>query len=612
MRAKKKLSGIGIFGKLILAMMFLSIISAVIILSVAINEQKRILESNLIEEHERLASVAARSIEAGYITHTLPFRTLNQINASEDVLFWWIVNSEGEIYLADNPEMCGKKIGGISWKSQKTLVKDYVYDGEDIKFLIQPLAIGEPGTMEALYIGVSLKSLREATNKMIITSVGYFFMIVAFALILSFLLARRFTKPITQLLEGTRAISRGEFDHRVAIKTGDEIEGLGDSFNNMAERIKSSIEEEKAGRRKTENILNTMIDTLIVLSPDGRIVEANKAAFDLLGYTEAELIGLPFGRIIGSKDKEKGGIELEKLLKEAADSAPNFETTYIAKDGRIIPVNFSASVMKEDEIGQHGIVLAAADITERKKAEEGRTALIKELEESYRKLEQTNREMAELVFIGSHHLQEPTRKIYTFGSMLRESLEGRLDADERENLKFMIDGASRMHALVKDLTIYSNVIRKEQQVKRVDLNTVIEDLKSRDLATLFEETRGTINVPEPLLPVHADTTQVHMLLQNLITNGLKYHRGGIAPDITVRSLQEDNNRVCVSVVDNGIGIPEEFYDKIFNIFHRLQRGEGTGIGLAVCKKIVERHGCEIGVESTLGEGSTFWFTMPEG
>jgi PAS domain S-box-containing protein len=381
MRGKKELSGMSILVKLVAAMILLSIISVTINLSVALNEQKQIMETNLIEENKRLAEVAARSIEAGYAMQTWPFRTLNQINASEDILFWWIVNSESEIYLADNPEMYGKKISSTYLEAGKKVVVDHVYNGEDIKFLIQPLNIGEPGKVEALCIGISLKSVREATNKMIVTSMGYFFIIVAFACVLSPFLARRFTEPITQLMEGTKAISRGEFDYPVEIKTGDEIEGLADSFNIMAQRVKSAIEDEKEARKEIENITNTMINTLIVVGPDGRIVKANRATFDLLGYSEAELIGMSFDEIIGPKIKEEeGGIEFEKWLKEAAASALSFETSYRAKDGREIPVSFSSSVMTTEDGRLQGIVCDAGDITERKKREEEIRKYLTELE----------------------------------------------------------------------------------------------------------------------------------------------------------------------------------------------------------------------------------------
>lgn len=381
MRGEKKIIGRGILVKLVAAMMLLSIISVAIILSVALNEQKQIMENNLIEENKRLAEVAARSIEAGYATHSWPFRSLNQINASEDILFWWVVTPEGEIYLADNPEMYGKKISSAYIEAGKKVVIDHVYNGENIKFLIQPLNIGEPGKVEALCIGISLKSVREATNKMIVTGMGYFFMIVAFACVLSLFLAGRFTKPLTQLVEGTKAISRGEFDHQVKIKTSDEIEGLANSFNQMAQRVKSAIEDEKLARREIENIMNTMINTLIVIGPDGRIVKANRAAFDLLGYSEGELIGMPVDEIMGPKNKEEDGIELEKRLKEEANSALNSETTYRAKGGREIPVSFSASAMTDEEGGLQGIVCDAEDITERKKREEEIRKYMAELEQ---------------------------------------------------------------------------------------------------------------------------------------------------------------------------------------------------------------------------------------
>jgi len=382
MHGEKKLIGRGILVKLVAAMILLSIISVAIILTVALNEQKQIMENNLIEENKRLAAVAARSIEAGYVIHAWPFRTLNQINTSEDILFWWIVNSESEIYLADNPEMYGKKISSAYIEAGKKVVVDYVYNGEDIKFLIQPLNIGEPGKVEALCMGISLKSVREATNKMIVTGVGYFFIIVAFACLISLILARRFTRPITQLVEGTKAISRGELDHHVAIKTGDEIEGLADSFNTMVQRVKSAIEDEKAARREIENITNTMVNTFIVVGPDGRIVEANRAAFDLLGYSKAELIGMPFDEIMGPKNKEGGGgIELEKWLKKAAGSTVSSETTYRAKDGREIPVSFSSSLMTDEEGRLVGIVCDAGDITERRKREEEIRKYTAELEQ---------------------------------------------------------------------------------------------------------------------------------------------------------------------------------------------------------------------------------------
>jgi len=229
------------------------------------------------------------------------------------------------------------------------------------------------------------------------------------------------------------------------------------------------------------------------------------------------------------------------------------------------------------------------------------------------KLERSNKELLDFAYIASHDLREPMRKISAFGQLLQESLKGKLDEDEEENFAFMIDGATRMQQMIDDLLVYSRVSTKAKPPARVDLNAVIDDLKNVELAVQVEETGGVINVPEPLPPLHADPSQIHQLLQNLLGNGLKYCRKGVPPVITVRGREVNGNMVRIEVQDNGIGIEEQYCANIFGMFKRLHSREdyeGSGIGLAICKKIVERHGGEIGVVSNPGVGSTFWFTVP--
>ncbi|MBN1788809.1 MAG: PAS domain-containing protein [Sedimentisphaerales bacterium] len=260
-----------------------------------------------------------------------------------------------------------------------------------------------------------------------------------------------------------------------------------------------------------------------------------------------------------------------------------------------------------------GILGSYEDITERKKAEEERERLNEELGSAVDKLEEANTELKNFVYIASHDLREPLRKITAFGSMLESSLKGKIDEDDAENLRFMIEGAARMTSMIEGLLAYSRVSTKAREAESVDLNEIVEQLRQLELSVLLEEKNVDLEVPEPLPSVKVDTAQIRQLLQNFIANGIKYQPAGNKPKIIVTSEPVGDGKVKISVKDNGIGIAPEYQDSVFAMFKRLHTRneyEGTGIGLAVCKKIVERHGGEVGIISDKGQGSIFWFTVP--
>ena len=177
----------------------------------------------------------------------------------------------------------------------------------------------------------------------------------------------------------------------------------------------------------------------------------------------------------------------------------------------------------------------------------------------------------------------------------------------------MIDGASRMQQMIEALLTYSRVTTKAVESVPVDLNKVVEELCGIELAVKIEETGTEIEVPERLGNIKCDPAQIRQLMQNFIANAIKYQKKDTTPEVVIRTRSLDDGMVRVEVQDNGIGIKEDHFKNVFVMFkrlHSMSEYEGTGIGLAVCKKIVERHGGNIGVSSTYGEGSTFWFTMP--
>ncbi|MEW6586497.1 MAG: ATP-binding protein, partial [Nitrospirota bacterium] len=241
------------------------------------------------------------------------------------------------------------------------------------------------------------------------------------------------------------------------------------------------------------------------------------------------------------------------------------------------------------------------DITERRKMEEERNKLMDNLKRS-------NEELEQFAYIASHDLQEPLRMISSFVELIAHRYQGKLDSDADEFIGYIISGTSHMKTLLNDLLSYSRVGRRTDPFSPIDLNTAL-DGALMNLKTVIDENNAVIT-REGLPIVSADKVQMVQIFQNLIANAVKFRGSG--PPLIHISANQDNREYTIRVRDNGIGIDPKYFDKLFIIFKRLHdRGEypGTGIGLAICKKIAERHGGRIWVESEAGKGSTFCFTI---
>jgi len=231
------------------------------------------------------------------------------------------------------------------------------------------------------------------------------------------------------------------------------------------------------------------------------------------------------------------------------------------------------------------------------------------IKETEANLARSNQELEQFAYVASHDLQEPLRKIAGFTELLANRYKGTFDEKGESYMAYIVDGATRMRSLINDLLGYSRVMRSTRELADTDCSAVLSRVL-RDLEPAIKESNAEV-VCGPLPVILADQSQLGQLLQNLIGNAIKY-RGAAPPKVVINALQQQGGWLF-SVTDNGIGIAPEFYERVFAIFQRLHtRTEypGTGIGLAVCQKIVERHGGRIWVESTVGTGSTFFFTMP--
>ncbi len=242
----------GIFGKIFVLITLLSIIASAFILVVTIKERTKSVEESLIQENKLLAKIASKNIESGYYANILPLETLKIIGDSKDTLFLWVVKPSGEIYLANEPEMLGKIISDPDLITDKVVVKDSVWPegGRKIKLIIQPIEIREKGGKPwNLFLGVSLEEIAAAKKRIIFSSFDFFAAVIIFTAFVCFYLTRGLTSPLERLREGAEIIGKGNLGYQIQVKTGDEIEELAESFNQMAKRLGESrlaLEESKA------------------------------------------------------------------------------------------------------------------------------------------------------------------------------------------------------------------------------------------------------------------------------------------------------------------------------------------------------------------------------
>jgi PAS domain S-box-containing protein len=453
---------------------------------------------------------------------------------------------------------------------------------------------GKDEILGMVRLGISYESTHAKTAELIYLVV----FVVCIASIIAFVgaalcIKMLISQPLRELLTSIREIGSGNLSHRIMVKTQDEIGEVAAAFNKMSEDLSSSY----VSKTYVDNIIKSMLDSLIVVNPDGYIIKVNHSTTALLGYTKEGLIGKPFDSIL------VGTPFNELMFNDLMDDGfiGSVERTYRKKDRSLVPILFSASAMYDNNERIQGIVCVATDITERKQAEQ---KLCKTLQD----LERSNKELEHFAYVASHDLQEPLRMVTSYMQLIKQRYEGKLDQNADEFIEFAVDGATRMHTMITDLLTYSRIGTRGKPFVEANCEDILKRVLS-NLQIVIQNTDAVVT-HDTLPLVVADKTQVTQVLQNLIANAIKFH--GQKPPRVHISARDNKHDWVFSVQDNGIGIEPQYAQDIFQIFKRLHgRSEyqGTGIGLAICKKIIERHGGKIWVESTPDAGSTFFFTI---
>jgi len=362
-------------------------------------------------------------------------------------------------------------------------------------------------------------------------------------------------------------------------------------------------------------IVESSSDAITGNTLDGTIFTWNPGAQKLFGYSAAEAIGRHISIVIPGDRKDEVPQILEKISR--LESTENYETVRLDSAGKSIDVSITVSPIKDGGGNVIGASTIARDITEQKRAEAQLKTLAADLLHS-------NRELQDFASVASHDLQEPLRKIQTFADDLVENSVTTLSEENRDSLKRIQGAAGRMQQLINDLLSLSRISSRAQPFVRVDLNKVAREVLS-DLEVRINETGGQVDLRE-IPAIEAEPLQMRQLFQNLIGNALKFNATGRPPIVSVRGELLDAERpagssgeaqvqqLCrVTFEDNGIGFDEKYVDRIFAMFQRLHgRNEypGTGMGLAICRRITEHHGGTIAARSVPGKGSTFTVMIP--
>jgi signal transduction histidine kinase/HAMP domain-containing protein len=420
--------------------------------------------------------------------------------------------------------------------------------------------------------------------------------------VLALATGRSLIGQLRRLQSHAQAVGRGEFDHRTEAVGVHELAALVDAFNQMDVAVRDAqyglkeanrqLAGEVAERKRAAEELERLAsyprlnpNPIIEVDLTGRAQYVNPTAEELFPDFRQRERAHPWLA------------DWDSVMRAFQDGGSAVQTREVMVGDKCYhqAIHYVNAIQR--------VRIYGMDITERKQMDEA-------LQRAVGQLARSNEELEQFAYIASHDLQEPLRVIAGYVQLIERKYKGRLDADADDFFHYIVDGAARMQQLITDLLQFSRVGTRGKPFQAVSVKSVLDCVRG-NLQAVIEENGATITCDDSLPTVHADETQLIQLFQNLIGNGIKF-RNERSPEIHVSARQEGDDWLF-AVSDNGIGIDRSYWDQIFVIFQRLhtrQKYPGTGIGLAVCKRIIERHGGKIWLESEPGRGTTFYFTLP--
>ena len=345
-------------------------------------------------------------------------------------------------------------------------------------------------------------------------------------------------------------------------------------------------------------LIEDMNEGVALLTTDLSIYYCNSKLASMFEIPLENMIGKPITNFISQNQLKKCKIPIVS----DSDSSCKEEISIESADGTLMTFQINISFLEKIE----GYYVIVTDLTEQKKAEQ-------ELHDLLEDLERSNQELQQFAYVSSHDLQEPLRTIASFTQLLERRYKGKFDSDADEFMEYIVEAAKRMQQMILDLLEYSRVSTNTDEFKEIDIIEALDEALFNLKGTI--EKNNAVITHTDLPKVTADKSQLTKVFQNVIANAIKFKKENEQPKIRISAKKDpQKNQYVFSIQDNGIGMDSQYVERIFTLFQRLHTRDeyqGTGIGLSVAKRIVERHGGFIWVESELGKGSTFYFTLPK-
>lgn len=388
-----------------------------------------------------------------------------------------------------------------------------------------------------------------------------------------------------------------QLEKRVAERTAE--------LTQLNEQLRNEIDERLAAQKRAEflaAVVNNSDDAIVRVDINGTIQTWNKGAEQLYGYQASEAIGQPISMLVPTDEETPKNI-FHKILNDK--KAQTQEALRLTKGGNLVHVLLTVSpildVSNDSVIGFAGI---SRSIEQRYQAE-------RQLQAYADNLKKANEDLKDFVYIASHDLQEPLRLITSYLNIIGDDYGDKFDEDGRRYINYTLDSSKRLQQLITDLLGYSRLNTTQSPMQKLGIAEIVSEVVD-DLKISIDEKQGEIKIDGQLPAITCDTVQLRLVFSNLIGNALKYSREEDRPLIQISATQNDEE-TCFKVSDNGIGFEQRQAERIFQVFRRLHprhRYSGTGIGLSICKKIIDRHGGRIWAESEPNVGSQFYFTIP--